>query len=803
MRLLPLLLLCPALAFGQFASVDNVTLSSVSSGDVVTRWIDVEDPDDQPYPENYVYVDGSNNNHWAPTAIPDGFEGIWIVHTNEADASTSNASLVSFTTSGRAQVCVLWPDATEDPGWLATGSYLDSGRSVTDNNGNVFDMYCAMKDAGALAFGDSASTMYMVTVAPAWRAQPPVNTPSPDENGFYVFATDAYEISEDATTGGGATEPKLRRVTGSDGAVSVDVDDRVATTCSTSDFNFAEYPTTPSATTPVTFSWGDQELGNKFLNIAVADVSADCIIVLEFENATGGISAGSDRQTATITVRDVSTPPPSAGDLFVEIGGSGDDANDCTSGTPCLTIQRAQALAVAGDVIEIQVSGTGTGTYTSCTNFTTSGTSGNEIVLRVRSGDTVNFIPTSCGTSDKAVWEFASGTDYWHLDGSVGTMVCGDPNDFNPVNNANTFSHDMCFSGIADNNYIEINNITMYGGNRNETKCNRIRGITSSHWYIHGNAWSRCGTNNITGAPQGPDTGDLFIIQSTNGNFLIENNTFELGGHDMLLNMANNIVIRGTTFDGDWSAEGTGSSGQRGCVSHQPGNVVRGGRAPHGPALIEKNICTRGGAADSPDGSTAKLQGWRTIFRQNLMCENQGLGTSISVTYTSSLPNSVESQRIYNNTWKNDDVTFKLVASSPTDPNQLADNHFVNNVFDNLEACCGGNATDGDNVVIYANKGGAAQQGYSNDWLGDLWRNNWLHADDYSVRMRITNGTGGVAAPTWPTSVESFSDWSQNFTGNATTRVTFAGYSTVADCNFTGLALAGGSNGIGVAAPLT
>lgn len=76
-------------------------------------------------------------------------------------------------------------------------------------------------------------------------------------------------------------------------------------------------------------------------------------------------------------------PTPSSGDLFVAKTGSS-DGNDCTAGTPCLTIQRAASLAQAGDIISI-----GAGTYRETIAPTNSGTSGNPIIFQAAAGATV------------------------------------------------------------------------------------------------------------------------------------------------------------------------------------------------------------------------------------------------------------------------------------------------------------------------------------------------------------------------------------------------------------------------------
>lgn len=76
------------------------------------------------------------------------------------------------------------------------------------------------------------------------------------------------------------------------------------------------------------------------------------------------------------------TPAPATGTLFVRK--TGNDANPCSTGSPCLTVQRALNIAVPGDIVNI-----GAGTYRETPTPVNSGTAGHPIIIQAASGATV------------------------------------------------------------------------------------------------------------------------------------------------------------------------------------------------------------------------------------------------------------------------------------------------------------------------------------------------------------------------------------------------------------------------------
>ena len=767
-QVLALVLLAGSVAYGQLSRVQDVSLSSVSSGDEVTRWVDLETTiEGIPYAENYAYADATVANRFSSGDIPVDFIGVNIIHTNTTDADTVSATLVTLTTDARAQICVWWPDSAAVPLWFATDGYLDIDADA-QLNAVTYSAFCAVKDLGALEFEDSANPMYWVTVGPAWRTVPSLAQTPPDA-GEVVFAESAYSIPENATTD---TVIKFRRIFSSIGAVTADVDDSANTTCSTADFNFAVVPTTPVATTPVTGSWADTELGNIFLSVAMADLAADCLIEFEFENLTGGLQAGSDRQTATITILDAGGSPASA-DRFVLIGGTSSDLNDCTTGTPCTTIERAHDVAVAGDTIEIQVDGTGTGTYTLCSTIDESGSVGNVTTTRVRSGDTVNFYPANACPNDAI---FRINGNYHHFDWTVGTAVIGDQAEWSQATQGRGMTHGKGFYIGGDN--IDWEGGTIYGGS--DSACNWIQGEFVD---IDGVTFDLCGTNN-----DGPtnDRGDGIRIRGS-GSVRLLNNNFSHGGHNAFSLQTAPAVVRGNTINQDWTDKATGFPGQKGglLLSGAAGDLAT---APYGPVLWEQNITKN--VADSSDGGqnqTMSISGWELIIRRNLTCEADAdapakVRLSANIMTVS---DSVGRISYYHNTRKNAEgflVATQSSASNYVGLTGLGDNFFAGNL---IEDDSGTNTR----LINWATHN-FPLQGYANYWRDSLFRKNWVNAAELTVRA-----TGEPSTAEFGAGVQS--EWPANFEDNATTAFSFLAYTDDNDCNFVDLALAGGSNGIG------
>jgi len=762
-------------ATAQVSGVRPLSITSVTSGNTVGRWTEAYDGE-EPIGENFVYADVTVSNVWQ---IGDAFaplDGVRIIHTKDADKGSTAATTVQFTTDLISQICVWHADSiTTKGGWLATGGYTDSGHDITLPGGFIASGFCTTKAAGVITLGgnttDGATTspMYVVSVAPVHRIVPPVNVPPPDENGFIVFASAAGAMDESTTD---ATLIQFRRILGSDGAVSVDVGDAGTGTCTSG----VEYNALPGTT----FNWADGVLGDQFLSITANAAAATCTVVLDFSTLTGGIAPYTERQTMTVTINDVAATP--VGSIF--ISDIGNDTSDCSSGTPCLTLQHAHDIASPNDVIEMIFDGGGIWTYTQCTTFTNSGTAGNPIRVFANASTTVRFRPSSACT---AILDF-DGAAYWHIDGSVGSMTFGNESQWSQSNAGQGYTHKLSIFGHNSANNIEIDSIQSYGGGLFQGECNLLDQSTD-YFYIHDSTFELCGTNDeiVAGGNFGLDRGDLISVAGEN--HLIENSTFRFGGHVTLELYAHDSVLRGNTFDGDWTAKGTPSPGSS-AGSMTPGANLNRGIAPYGPNLLERNIFINAGdSGDQTNQTISKLYGYRIIFRQNLACDNDGVGYKTGGNNNGgfSVGHTSESLRFYHNTTINSGAWMALDSGRPNGLDNMSDNRFLNNLHDN-----GTVQTTFGWTIMWENNV-SNQQGYPDDWMGAIFKNNWIHTNDYDVRFRAPLDE----SMDWFTDLES--QYPNVFSQNAKTRASFVNPSL---CTFAGLKLNGVSAGLDAAVPM-
>lgn len=395
MRLLWLLLL-PALALAETTLVGEtkLTITGITSGNVEGRFIDDYRTEQEldPMPGNRIYADTSDS--YDASVIPTDYrrQAEWLedrgnpatsryrcksIQTQWADRGSTGATTVQFTTNVRAQVTVWHVDSVVGgrPSWI-TSNFADSGTDL-DILGEVASGFSSVEDAGEITLGgnttggDTTKPMYAVSVCPAWLQAPAAIAAN---DGEYEFVSSTAVVSESTTPTVGSSQ----RVTGTDSAVSVDIYDTTTGTCTGGGSDY-------DAITPQTINWADAVGGVKAgFSITVNAVSANCTIILGFQNAVGGITASIGPQTHTITVNDIAAVTPTificynATDCNAGAGSgwvTGSPTNDGESKATALSCPKDASdyntesrtkLPVAGDVISI---GDGTYTYDNCGNL--------------------------------------------------------------------------------------------------------------------------------------------------------------------------------------------------------------------------------------------------------------------------------------------------------------------------------------------------------------------------------------------------------------------------------------------------
>jgi len=386
-------------AAAQFVSEKPLAVTSISGG-TLGQFIDADVGVGRVGSELF----DDRSERWQQGSIPDSFLGCLSIQTNYADRALTTSSVVSFTLSEEAQVTVWVSDNLTGgvPGWVASDGYVDNGRNVIHTDfGGFASGFSALK-SGTVTLdapttdADDTAPMYVVSICQSWRRGQAVVEPGPTDNGEYEYVG-AWQRAESST---GPTAD-VRRINGTDGAVSVDITDLETGTC-TSGVDYTAVPDT-------TINWADNVGGvGGGITLTTSAVGADCTIIFGFTNAVGGIAAAAQSQTQTTTVLDTVSP----GSIFVDC----DDTGSLDTGTqtePYKTLQQAFDVVDPGDVVDIMngTCGGGNGPINEIARLSRSGTAGNPITFRSFSGHTPQ-IGTIPATLDEAYGILLFGADY-------------------------------------------------------------------------------------------------------------------------------------------------------------------------------------------------------------------------------------------------------------------------------------------------------------------------------------------------------------------------------------------------------
>ncbi len=442
-----------------------IDITGLTAGNEVSTFNDQHE-NTLPKAGNLIYTDILQSSV-DENSIPDKFKNALLIRTKYADRGTmGSGTVVSLTTSEAAQVCFWYSiDIVTPSTWLASdGFVLDDTSLVTSVLFGGFHPYCqdlaasTVLGKGNTTDGDDGLPMYFITVGAAWNAAPVVAPPS--GAGDYSFAFTAQTIAESTTENLAC----VSRTNGNSGAVSVDIASDTGDTCAAPDSTYTD---------PTTINWATGIEGQGgCLSFQANAVGADCTENLQLNNATGGISAGTNT-TTTITIEDT---PAAGSDYWV--GKAGSDANSCTTaqteGTPKLTIAAGISCVGSGETLTVKA-----GTYVeSLTADIAGGTSwANLTTIKVKSGDTVIIKPTGSnrcfhlnGNTNKYI-----NIDGFYCDGQSRTVHnCIKTNDANHIRISNftcdsSFASGFLFAQTGTNTCtdIEVLDSIAFGTNQN------------------------------------------------------------------------------------------------------------------------------------------------------------------------------------------------------------------------------------------------------------------------------------------------------------------------------------------------
>ena len=384
--------------------------------------------------------------------------------------------------------------------------------------------------------------------------------PDPIDGNFSSVI--ASSLIDESSTG---TRMKAQRTNGSETAVQVDMFDTGTGTCTSG----ADY----NAISAITPSWADGISGvddDTFFTITTLAVSADCTIILGFQNATSGFTVDpAGFSTFVLTVQD--SPPPATGsdtEFGPQISGGlcpniPTGAADHTVTTEAELTTALSALDGVGGIIEIS---DGTYSFGSVTIDKGGLDDDNHIYIRSETlyGATIN---TGTWTISKP-FVTISGFDRAHT-GTIGYFlnVTADNNriaclevdaagsasvyfirsDHSNTDNVDDFELD-------NNRFLGFGTASTYVHFQCVTYTDACQGVAQRH-HIHHNLFNASGTIDdqafelgLAWSPQDPD--DAWNDTKNQSNHLIENNHFQwLSGFDPVLIKTSKNIIRFNCLD--------------------------------------------------------------------------------------------------------------------------------------------------------------------------------------------------------------------------------------------------------------
>jgi hypothetical protein len=416
--------------------------------------------------------------------------------------------------------------------------------------------------------------------------------------------------------------------------------------------------------------------------------------------------------------------------------------------------------APAGSVIEMQASNPGVPwVYTSDVFLSgvNTGSEGNEITIRVRQGDRVNFYPTST-TNIFTV----NDCSYLIFDGTLGEWYIGNRGLWSTTNGGtDTYTHSRTMYIVNGSHHLDFRSIHISGGNGYASStiggfggatqpCHHIR-LLNCTGYGHGYVKA-----------SGGDRGDGWAV---GGHQIIfegwESNHF--GGHNQLQGSGAALVVRNCVFDAKQETDQIAGTGYRawGFQKIKEDNFGYDGDVPFGPTLVEGTITKgAGGSAtytttNGGYNSRTELGGNRVIYRFNYEFDNIAADGQFidevnaeraqNLATPAELVGNTEHHRIYNNTEDNN-IGWIMTAGVSGSPFNGKEYHWVNNIVSNCTS-----ATQSINgptvfadltnmIVTWRNTKLHDIQGYPDRWLGAKWDNNMIDADIVGVHLHYWPG---------------------------------------------------------------
>jgi hypothetical protein len=212
-------------------------------------------------------------------------------------------------------------------------------------------------------------------------------------NGCIRFGIATLSMDEETVSTGNLRHMRVDSVPASSAAASARVVDTGTGTCNPANYTFS----------PTTSNWAAGEEGNKHANLTTGTVSSDCTIIFGFDSLSN-ITAYPTLQTKTITVLNVSGPPPATCDFYADDTGS--YGNSGAIGSP-YTIGKANDTLTAGQTVCLR-----TGDYAERINPVNSGTANSPITYTNYNGETATINGSTQGQEVARL-----GTSYVVLDG--------------------------------------------------------------------------------------------------------------------------------------------------------------------------------------------------------------------------------------------------------------------------------------------------------------------------------------------------------------------------------------------------
>lgn len=432
------------------------------------------------------------------------------------------------------------------------------------------------------------------------------------------------------------------------------------------------------------------------------------------------------------------------------------------------TINAALAAITTGETIEIRANTPGgSQIFTEnvlLDNTTANGTNGNECILRGRSGDTIAIYGTGLGTNRRfniqntLYWKFQNisqiGENMWTISRPPGD------NSGQYESRYGLFIEDssqyLTFEDIGDitqgndNKIWGANNFSanMVGRFGSEDGCSHVK-FKNCHFELHG--------DNNSLIPGNMDWGDLFRMSVPN--FVLEDCTFNKGGHNSLSVEEGPGIIRNCISDQDWRIHNTGEDGYRAAeISYDKTNLPL---IHVGSVLVEGCIFRNAYDGGSPNAQAgAKWQARRGVFRYNTMVTTRAIG--IKNDRNAGIDGTVTQSKFYHNTLWDCQSIMRTVENTTGFVDIHVEHSYVNMLVQNLGP---GDQADLD-TYIYMEDQSIDQAGYSDGWKGDEWRGMTVDTTGLTFEVRYRENGGSTTRYSLANAISTFpavfSNWDED-----------------------------------------